>query len=250
MLTVILLAKIVAILLVFQSIYITFNTRFNMGNLLVYIATVLIFLCGFFSHFVNNFIHTPAGFIIFVVCAACFGIFLILCLFIVLNGINNKPDGTQKTMIILGAKIKKNKVSDILRRRLQAALKLWKQHPNMLIVVSGGKGIDEPTSEAAAMKKWLQAEGVPKDAILLEDKSTTTQENMSLSKEQLLKNHVDINQPIVIVTNTFHCYRAVCYAKKSGFTQVRQLNAPTGLLIVLPMYLREILAIIGLWFQH
>ena len=48
----------------------------------------------------------------------------------------------------------------LLRDRLDEALDYLEDHPDMTVVVSGGQGPDEPTSEAQAMADYLTAHGV------------------------------------------------------------------------------------------
>ncbi|WP_046779090.1 YdcF family protein [Streptomyces yangpuensis] len=83
-----------------------------------------------------------------------------------------------------------------------------------VLLVSGGKGSDEKVAEARAMADWLIAEGVPAEHIVLEDRSTTTEENMRFSRE-IMEAH-DPAYRCVVVTNNFHAFRAAMLARKTG----------------------------------
>ena len=85
-------------------------------------------------------------------------------------------------IIIHGAGLDGPRPTPLLAGRIDKALELWnKQHQHGKFVVSGGQGADEIVSEAQAMRDYLLEKGVPADAILMEDKSTTTWENLKNS---------------------------------------------------------------------
>ena len=81
-------------------------------------------------------------------------------------------------------------------------------------IPSGGKGADESISEAEAMKRYLLEQGIPEDDIILEDKSTTTLENLKFSK-----NIIDSREGrkyTALVTSNYHVYRALRYCRRVG----------------------------------
>ena len=85
-------------------------------------------------------------------------------------------------IIIHGAGLDGPRPTPLLAGRIDKALELWKkQHQHGKFVVSGGQGADEIVSEAQAMRDYLLEKGVSADAILMEDKSTTTWENLRYS---------------------------------------------------------------------
>lgn len=87
-----------------------------------------------------------------------------------------------------------------LRRRTERAVELWRRGVAPLIVMTGGRGDDRPT-EARAAALYARELGVPKDALLVEERSTTTDENARFAREQLA------GGPIVVVTDTYHVFR-------------------------------------------
>lgn len=85
-------------------------------------------------------------------------------------------------IIIHGAGLDGSRPTPLLAGRIDKALELWnKQQQHGKFVASGGQGADEVVSEAQAMRDYLLEKGVPADAILMEDKSTTTWENLKNS---------------------------------------------------------------------
>ena len=78
------------------------------------------------------------------------------------------------------------KVTPLLKRRIDKAVEAYhkSKNSNIKIIASGGQGADEKISEAQAITNYLLEEtDVPQDAIILEDQSRTTYENLLFSKE-------------------------------------------------------------------
>ncbi len=81
-------------------------------------------------------------------------------------------------------------------------------------VPSGGQGSDEVISEAESMKNYLLAQGIDENSIILENKSTTTQENMRLSLEKIT---ADCAEPsIVFSTSGYHVLRSGIISRNEG----------------------------------
>ncbi|MFF8380957.1 YdcF family protein [Streptomyces sp. NPDC015661] len=83
-----------------------------------------------------------------------------------------------------------------------------------LLITSGGQGPDEELPESHAMADYLTDGGFPAGAVVREDRSRTTEENMLFSKELM-----EADRPgssCVIVTNNFHAFRAALMARKAG----------------------------------
>lgn len=85
-------------------------------------------------------------------------------------------------LIVLGAKVREDDISASLKRRLDKAIFYAQEHPETMLVLSGGRGADEPTTEAMAMAEYLRYNGVAPEQMLLENYSTNTKENMLCSK--------------------------------------------------------------------
>ena len=109
------------------------------------------------------------------------------------------------TMIILGAKVNKDGVSKTLKQRLDKAIEYYNQNKDINIIVSGGQGKDEVMTEASAMKNYLVENGVDEDNIILENKATTTLENIIFSKE--IMKDLNLGNKALIVTSDYHLFR-------------------------------------------
>ena len=118
-------------------------------------------------------------------------------------------------IIVLGARVDENGPSGSLRQRISAARVYLEENPDTVCIASGGQGEDEPMSEAECIRDHLVAGGIDADRILLEDRSTSTEENMRYSLPMLRSLETDV-ESVGIVTNDFHVFRALCLARKNG----------------------------------
>lgn len=142
--------------------------------------------------------------------------------------------------IVLGAQMKEHGPSDVLRRRLDTAIRYLKQNPDTVVIVSGGQGANEPVTEASGMYEYLVEKGIAGERILKEDVSGNTVENLLFSSE-LLNREEDV---VVLVTNNFHVFRAEEIAKKLGYEKVHGLAADSYPLMVPNNMLREFLGVV------
>lgn len=128
------------------------------------------------------------------------------------------------TILILGAGIFTERVTPLLKSRLDAAMTLIPRGSfQFKFIVSGGQGPDEPIPEALAMQRYLIQHGISPKHIVLEDASTNTQENILFSKAYLDASNI---KKLVIVTSDFHIMRALRIAQREGI-QATGLGAPT-----------------------
>ena len=119
------------------------------------------------------------------------------------------------TMIILGAKVNEDGISKTLKRRLDKAIEYYNTNKNINnIIVSGGQGSDEVVTEALAMKNYLVKNGVSKDKIIIEDKATTTLENIIFSKKIITDKN--LKGKVLIVTSDYHLFRGQFIASILG----------------------------------
>lgn len=146
-------------------------------------------------------------------------------------------------IIVLGAQVRKDGPSVALRYRLDAAIDYLNENPSTVCIVSGGQGANEPFSEAEGMSEYLVKNGIEKNRILLEDKSTNTVENIRYSKELMELSYSNVG----IVTNNFHMFRAVRIAKAQGLKGVSGIAADSSILYLPNNVLRECGGILKDW---
>lgn len=142
--------------------------------------------------------------------------------------------------IVLGAQWKPAGPSEVLRKRLDKAVAFLAESPDTKVIVSGGRGGDEPVSEAQGMREYLIQAGIDESRILVEDDSANTYENLVFSGKLLDKE----NDRVVIVTNNFHVFRAMGIAKKQGYAHVEGLAADSTLGMAPNNLLREFFGVI------
>lgn len=169
--------------------------------------------------------------VLFVMCVTLF----LVVEGLVLSRFNASPQAGADVCIILGAQMKESGPSDVLQRRLDKALEYLQENPETIAVVSGGRGSNEPVSEAQGMRDYLVARGIAEERILMEDASTDTWENLEYTAKLIDKKE----DSVVIVTNNFHVFRAMFIAEKQGYHAVQGMAASTHRGNVLNNLLRE-----------
>ncbi|WP_200804836.1 YdcF family protein [Anaerosalibacter sp. Marseille-P3206] len=172
--------------------------------------------------------------------------FIIIESLIIIEGRNMS---TKKVdyVIVLGARLYGDKPSPSLQERLSIAREYLIENNDIKVVVSGGQGIDEDVSEAQAMEKYLVDNGIENDRIILEDKSTTTFENLKFSLDKIREVDDKENISILIATNRYHVFRSKLLAKRLGAIPYG-LPAKTPPTIILYSHIREYLAVIKSFF--
>lgn len=149
-------------------------------------------------------------------------------------------------IIILGAGIRSEEVTPLLRGRLDKAIEYQqKQKKKIKFVVSGGQGPDEPVSEAFAMRKYLLSQGIPMEQIIFEDQSTSTLENMLFSKEKIADDWcLKERDPVILFsTSNYHVLRGAMYARKAG-VKAEGIAAPVAFYFLPTALIREFIALL------
>lgn len=171
--------------------------------------------------------------------SAALGIIYIGCLHINIHqAIQKEVPNHADYLIVLGARVKGTVPSLALQYRINMAAEYLTRNKSTIAIVSGGQGNGEEISEAEAMKRGLLKYGIDESRIILEDRSTSTYENIKYSKqlipEGVLKGF--------LVTNDFHVYRAEKIAASQGL-KLPGIAADTPKVVLVKSYIREYLAI-------
>jgi uncharacterized SAM-binding protein YcdF (DUF218 family) len=120
-----------------------------------------------------------------------------------------------QAIVVLGAAQYAGKPSPVLRARLDHALDLWNRHLAALLILTGGTGSGDTTSEAAVGRTYARKHGVPDSAILVENEGRTTSESMRAVAGML---EVRGLQTALLVSDPFHMLRLRILARRFGFT--------------------------------
>lgn len=104
------------------------------------------------------------------------------------------------------------RISPLLKGRVDKGVELfYKMGKKPKLVLSGGQGSDEKIFEARAMYNYLEKKGFPSDKVILEEKSTTTYENLKNVRNMLDKD--GIKRKYIFVTNNYHVFRTSLFAR-------------------------------------
>jgi len=150
------------------------------------------------------------------------------------------------TLVILGAGLLNgNQIGRVLGARLDTALAFASRqdHP-VTLIVSGGQGSDETTSEAAAMADYLERHDYPADLIIQENAATNTRTNL-LNSQRLWWRLPNQGGRVVLVTNGYHLFRTRLLAQHLRL-HVSGYPAPTRFGYLPIGWAREFLALIML----
>lgn len=146
-------------------------------------------------------------------------------------------------LIILGCAVNGDEPSQMLQYRLDAAYDYMIKNPNAQCVVSGGLGDGDQLTEAQCMYNELTAMGIEPNRIWLEEKATSTTENISNSLAILKEKNGSIPDNIAVLSSEFHLFRAGKIAADLG-VDVQTVNAKTVRKeLLLNYFIREILAV-------
>ena len=118
--------------------------------------------------------------------------------------------------IVLGASLWKDEPSPGLKERLDQALADYKAGKFSYFIVTGG--YDTPESkytEAEGMANYLEKQGISKEIIILENKATSTYENLKYSQALMREKNL---QAALIITHDYHGNRAYEMAKSLNYS--------------------------------
>ena len=126
-----------------------------------------------------------------------------------------EQDETQPVdaIIVLGAAVRNGRPTPVFRERINHAILLYEQGYADTLIFTGGVGFGDDISEAEAARLYALQQGVPPQAILLEETSTSTIQN--LANAQRVANEAGHGR-FLIVSTPFHMKRALQIATDLG----------------------------------
>ena len=143
------------------------------------------------------------------------------------------PDKSCQYMVVLGAKVRADGPSVSLWDRIYGAQAYLLEHPEVIAVVSGGQGADEPMTEAQCMYDALVALGISPDRIWVEDKAESTWENLNFSLNLIEEKTGARPTEIGVLSSEYHLFRASLFARACdvGFIGIPAKTSRTSQLI-------------------
>ncbi len=130
-------------------------------------------------------------------------------------------------MVVLGAKVRITGPSASLWDRIYAAADYLAAHPDTIAIVSGGQGPDEPIPEAQSMFEELVKLGIQPERIWMEDKATSTWENLNYSLDMIEEKTGERPQKLGVLSSEYHLFRASLLTRACGVDFVG-IPAPTS----------------------
>lgn len=116
-------------------------------------------------------------------------------------------------IVVLGAAQYVGRPSPVLRARLDHAIALWRRDLAPIMIVTGGTGRGDTTSEAAVSKRYVIQHGVPAANVLLENEGRTTSQSMDgVAALMRARGHNDV----LLVSDPFHMLRLTILARRHG----------------------------------
>ncbi|MBQ7900474.1 MAG: YdcF family protein [Clostridia bacterium] len=237
---------IIGAVLFVNGLVLSIMSNFNLGVILTVCAGIFFLAWGIFYRKFNKLAEKGIFRIIriFVIVLLCLEMLFVG--FLAVYGDADNVNYDEDVVIVLGAGVRGDRVTLPLKMRLDKAVEYHKRNPEALIVVTGGRGLQETVTEASAMEKYLVDNGVPKHVIIKEEQATSTNENMRFSKV-IIDTYFDGGYKTVVITNNFHIYRGVSIAKLEGFENVFHMHAGLQWYNLVPCYIRESLAVLKMW---
>ena len=111
---------------------------------------------------------------------------------------------TADAIVVLGAAQYVGRPSPVLKARLDHAITLWSRGLAPLLIVTGGMGAGDTTSEGAVSRLYALRHGVPDSAILVEGRGRTTRESLETVADMMAARRLD---QAILVSDPFHMLR-------------------------------------------
>lgn len=227
--------KVVSVIVLIDALLLFTYGRRGFGNITVYTIAALLCIYSIFSDLIAAKSSSGWPFVLKMMICSALVLFVMSAGFLCLDGALVTATGMEDAVIILGAGLDGEEPNTILRERLDLACEYIQDKPDLLIIASGGQGEDEVIAEGEAMKRYLTKAGIDPDRIIVEDKSTTTEENFAFSRAL-----APDAERIVYITSDYHCFRAGIYAQIAGYQEPHQMGSPTRFWSLLPSLAREV----------
>lgn len=118
-------------------------------------------------------------------------------------------------IVVLGAAQYAGRPSPVLKARLDHSVELWKRRISPILILTGGTGSGDTTSEAEVGRTYVRKLGVPDSSIIVENEGRTTSESMRAVAAILRARGA---ATVVLVSDPFHMLRLWIIANRLGMT--------------------------------
>ena len=135
---------------------------------------------------------------------------------IIIHASFGDPKEQVEYMVVLGAKVNADGPSVSLWDRICGAYEYLEDHPEVIAIVSGGQGTDEPITEAECMYRELVSLGIDPKRIWIEDEATSTWENLNFTLDLIEAKTGNRPEKLGVLSSEYHLFRASLFAKRCG----------------------------------
>ncbi len=133
------------------------------------------------------------------------------------------PEPDRDYILILGCGFRKDgTLFPLLRGRVDKAMEFWYRQKELtgkeaVIIPSGGQGKDETMAESEAMQRYMLSTGFPEHAVIQENRSANTYQNMEFSRK-IIEERAGCSSPpkVAYVTTNYHVFRSGVWAGLAG----------------------------------
>ena len=163
---------------------------------------------------------------------------------VIIHASFGNPKETVEYMVVLGAKVNRDGPSVSLWDRICGAYEYLEEHPDVIAIVSGGQGTDEPITEAECMYRELVNLGIDPKRIWIEDNATSTWENLNFSLDLIEEKTGVRPAKLGVLSSEYHLFRASLFAKACNVEFVGIPARTSRLSQMINHFMREVA---GVW---
>jgi len=194
----------------------------------------------------NHFLPRNLWRIVLVLVCIGFAYFIFVEIPIIKNARTDK-DAERDYLIVLGAAVHGDTASLSLVHRLQGVMDYMEQYPDSIAIVSGGQGKGENITEAQCMFDWLTERGIAPERIIMEDKATSTKENLEFSFEIIRNRGDEPDGNVAILSSPYHLFRAKSMCRMLGVEPAGVTGHWDYPLLTINYFIREAFGVTHLW---
>ncbi len=161
----------------------------------------------------------------------------------IVSGAKGAKEQEHPYVLVLGAGVNGTVPSRSLHQRLTAAYDYLIKYPEAIAIVSGGQGSGEDITEALCMYNWLTEKGIDGSRVWMEDKATSTEENLDFSLKLIEEKTGEKPESMAVLSSEYHLYRASLMAKERGIEMLGVPAKTTPFPLRWHYYFREMFAL-------
>ena len=163
---------------------------------------------------------------------------------IIIHASFGSPKEQVEYMVVLGAKVNPDGPSVSLWDRICGAYEYMDAHPEVIAVLSGGQGSDEPITEAECMYRELVNLGIDPKRLWKEENATSTWENLHFTLDLIEEKTGNRPQKLGVLSSEYHLFRASLFSKANDVEFVGIPARTSRLSQMINHFMREVA---GVW---